>query len=142
MNIYKPNPKKYRSWYSQLFPAKTTSPLKNESPIYDEDELCSEQPINIIKPIIPENNLYDNFKETVYKHISIDSMSDCGVILYLYDTNLIKKYYTDLNEIILTELYKYKYIGILNNKTNIIETYETAEDFIRNYWMYTYSSEI
>lgn len=137
MNIYKPNPKKYKTLYSQIFPSKSSSPLKNESPIYNDDELFDERSINLIKPVIPENNLYTAFRETVYNNVGEDSLTTYKIILYLYDTNFIKRYFNDLNEIMLQELYKYKFIGILNNKTNRFETYETIEDFVRNYWMYT-----
>ena len=136
MNVYKPNPKKYKTLYSQIFPVKSSSPLKHESPIYDENDLYSEQPINTIKPVIPENNLYNDFKKMVYKHVDKDSATNYKIILYLYDTDFTKRYYNDLNEIMLPELHKYKFIDILNNKTNIIETYDVIEDFIRNYWMY------
>ena len=124
--------KKYKPLYSYLFPAKSSSPLKIESPIIEDYEY---NPIINFKEVIPSVNKFDIFKDKVYISIPEDLKKKSMIILYTYDDeNFETHYFKNLNELSTINFKHFYYIGLYNKHTTDLDFYDNIKDFMRDYW--------
>lgn len=137
--MFKPKPnKKYKPLYSYLFPAKSSSPLKNESPIVEEyEEEQSIKPENQFKTIIPDSDSYNIFKENIHINLFEDLKLNFVYILYTYSNNNFNKFMANnLKEFADLNFKSYDHIALVNKNTDALEYYKTNKDFIKAYWIY------